>query len=575
MVSPPSPSSVRGALATAWAPPHRSAFDAAHYYGAASAAQGFVRALVEYSGKRPVALFVPQGSRHAAEQWLRAGFPPSARSGVRVLRPWDVLGNGRPSVDISVWHHVDGASTFLPFALRSTLCDVRVPITLVHHTVSYPSLLSSFFLRMLVDDVRPYDALVCTSRAARKAVTGLISNVRETCRARLGVAPAWRARLEVIPLGVDTRRFRPRNRAAARHVFRVPQEADVLLWVGRLSPADKADLLPFLRVFSGLVKSNRKRRLLLLVVGRGPALLALRQYARELGIGARVRFLAAVSNEQMPQVYSAADVLVSPVDSVQESFGLVPVEAMACGLPQIVSDWDGYRDTVEHGVTGFRVPTYWLSCDEEAQRLALWPFSEGREHLLLGQSVVVDVEAMGARIQTLLDSPRTARDMSRRSRERAVRQYSWEAVLGQYEDLWRDLERQATRDHTPPPRELLERAPFFEAFQGHASVTSPAHFGLQLSAAGTRLLRGEEALPLGAGAEVVIDVELVSRVLNAAGGGVSGISSPDAIVRRLKPRGRVEVARVKRHLMWLAKYGFLALTEQRAAGQVAVVKARS
>ena len=55
--------------------------------------------------------------------------------------------------------------------------------------------------------------------------------------------------------------------------------------------------------------------------------------------------------------WASADVFCSLSDNIQETFGIVPVEAMAAGLPVIVSDWDGYKDTVRDGIDGFRIPT--------------------------------------------------------------------------------------------------------------------------------------------------------------------------------------------------------------------------
>ena len=56
-------------------------------------------------------------------------------------------------------------------------------------------------------------------------------------------------------------------------------------------------------------------------------------------------------------IWSVADMFISFSDNIQESFGLTPVEAMAAGLPSVVSDWDGYRDTVRDGLDGFSIPT--------------------------------------------------------------------------------------------------------------------------------------------------------------------------------------------------------------------------
>src|ERR1700676_1499624 len=100
---------------------------------------------------------------------------------------------------------------------------------------------------------------------------------------------------------------------------------------------------------------------------------------------------------------ASADVLLSPSDSVQESFGLTPIEAMSSGLPQIVADWDGYRDTVVDGEPGFRVPTYWTDCSGDLRdtgTISGWTF----DHLCLGQSVAIDISKMCERIQLLADN---------------------------------------------------------------------------------------------------------------------------------------------------------------------------
>jgi glycosyltransferase involved in cell wall biosynthesis len=69
-------------------------------------------------------------------------------------------------------------------------------------------------------------------------------------------------------------------------------------------------------------------------------------YAGELGVADRITILRGVSADDKPFLYRAADVFLSPVDNVQEMFGIRPVEAMACGIPQVVADWNGYRDLV-------------------------------------------------------------------------------------------------------------------------------------------------------------------------------------------------------------------------------------
>jgi glycosyltransferase involved in cell wall biosynthesis len=66
----------------------------------------------------------------------------------------------------------------------------------------------------------------------------------------------------------------------------------------------------------------------------------------------------------------AADLFISLADNIQETFGLTPVEAMAAELPVLVTDWDGYRETVRDGMDGFRIPT-WMPPPTFGQDLAV------------------------------------------------------------------------------------------------------------------------------------------------------------------------------------------------------------
>jgi D-inositol-3-phosphate glycosyltransferase len=93
----------------------------------------------------------------------------------------------------------------------------------------------------------------------------------------------------------------------------------------------------------------------------------LRSLASELGIAERVSFLGAVDHERLPLFYSAADVCVVP--SFYESFGLVALEAMACGTPVVASRVGGLEVTVRDGETGYLIP--WRCPEPFAERLEL------------------------------------------------------------------------------------------------------------------------------------------------------------------------------------------------------------
>jgi hypothetical protein len=135
---------------------------------------------------------------------------------------------------------------------------------------------------------------------------------------------------------------------------------------------------------------------------------------------------------------SGGDVFVFPIDNLQETFGLAPVEAMAAGLPVIVSDWDGMKDTVTPEV-GIRVPT-------ELPRAPLSTYVSYR-HLggtdsylqYLGQiasMTPVDVGALAQALVTLASDPALRSQMGAKALERARKLYDWAAVIPQMQALW-------------------------------------------------------------------------------------------------------------------------------------------
>ncbi len=156
-------------------------------------------------------------------------------------------------------------------------------------------------------------------------------------------------RIEVIPCGVDPERFRPRERAACRQELGLGAEP-LVLFVGRLEPLKGVELL-----IDALVHLDG---VTLLVVG-GDARSAgyqaeLERRAARRGVAARVRFVGAVPQERLPLYYNAADVCAVP--SFYESFGLVALEAMACGVPVVAARVGGLSATVRDGENGFLVP---------------------------------------------------------------------------------------------------------------------------------------------------------------------------------------------------------------------------
>lgn len=156
----------------------------------------------------------------------------------------------------------------------------------------------------------------------------------------------------VLPFGVDTRRFSPGDRLVACERFGLPQDIPVVVFVGGLDAAHYFKGVDVLLDAFAIMKSTAH----LLIVGDGNQRSAFEERARLLGIANRVHFAGSVPFEALPEAYRAADVHVLPSIDRSEAFGIVTEEAMATGIPSVVSDLPGVRSLVIPEATGLRVP---------------------------------------------------------------------------------------------------------------------------------------------------------------------------------------------------------------------------
>ena len=214
------------------------------------------------------------------------------------------------------------------------------------------------------------------------------------------------AQIEVIPLGVDPERFSPEPRKEARSALGMSVDERVILAVGRVEPLKGLDIL--IRAFGELTDRSGVR---LVIIGGDesarPEFDRLESIADEVGVREAMTFTGAVEHHLLPNYYRAADVVVMP--SFAESFGLVAVEAMACGVPVVASRVGGLASTIADGRTGYLVP--WR-CPE--------PFAEKIELLLRNEPLRDALGAAGV--------------------ER-MRDYSWDSVVGELAALYASVIR--------------------------------------------------------------------------------------------------------------------------------------
>jgi phosphatidylinositol alpha-1,6-mannosyltransferase len=204
----------------------------------------------------------------------------------------------------------------------------------------------------------------------------------------------------VVPPGVDVDRFRPlddASRAEARRDLGLPDGAELVVSISRLVPRKGFDVA----IEAAALLAPSRPHLVLAISGAGRDERRLRRLAADRA--APVRFLGRVPNERLPALYACADVFAMACRTrwgglEQEGFGIVFVEAAACGVPQVAGDSGGAAEAVDDGVTGLvvRRPD--------------------------------DPREVAAALEALFGDPGRRADMARASRKRAVAEFSYDVL---------------------------------------------------------------------------------------------------------------------------------------------------
>lgn len=312
--------------------------------------------------------------------------------------------------------------------------------------------------------LQSWDAVICTSKVVRATVDGLLGEWQDYLSARLGVpagtAPGTAARLQlpVIPLGVDCDAFR-RDEAAGKGLRRehaIPDDAVVAIFLGRLTATAKAHPLPMHR---GLAEAARRTgaNVHLLLVGwfetEGERE-QIERLARDICPEVTVHVLDGRDTAVRRAAWSAADLFTSLSDNIQETFGMTPVEAMAAGLPVVITDWNGYRDTIENGVQGISVPTVMPppgSGEILAERYRDGSFSYGGYIGRTAQFTAVDPAPVAEAYARLIADAELRRRMGAAGLARARSHYDWSVIIPRYEEVWADLAARRARDGEVAP----------------------------------------------------------------------------------------------------------------------------
>jgi len=291
------------------------------------------------------------------------------------------------------------------------------------------------------------DTVVCASRCAQR----IMSHYRDCVISALG--KEMDLQLPLIHHGVDVRRISRCAKEAARQRLGLGQEP-VFLYFGRLSLWQKADLIGLLRCFAR-VFCGRAATLILAGGAINPKanrdleeIDGERQRVAQLLGESAVRLHVNVDGPLKNDLFSAADVFVSPANSLQETFGLSLAEAMLYQLPVIATEWSGYTDIVVTNETGYLVPVRKIGAEPAyASNVYLNHFEQAVASV---SRVAIDWADFGRRMECLANSRSLCTALGLKGLKRAKAQFTIDAMINAYGEIWHEsLSRRSARKVKP------------------------------------------------------------------------------------------------------------------------------
>ena len=457
---------------------------------------------------------------------------------------------------------------------RSRFGDASWSICGITHTTASTRAMDAI-ADLLTAPVHPWDALICTSRAVHNNVSRILEAEAEYLKRRLGVSKITLPKLPIIPLGVHADDFK-RNKSVdlkARKELNISQDEVVILFVGRLAFHGKAHPLVMYQALEQAVSATGKK-IVLIECGWHANEKIQKSFERAAATACpsvRCLHLDGRNPEKLALGWSSADIFCSLSDNIQETFGITPIEAMAAGLPVVVSDWDGYRDTVRDGIDGFRIPTYMPPPgygEEIASRHALEIDSYDMYCAHTSSVIAVDLAATTKAFIKLISSSNLRNKMGSQGRQRVLDVYDWKVIIPTYEQLWAELTslRKASADCSHQPTVQASRLDPFYGFASYPSKKVRIQSWVQLSTPNSDIVIQR--------LHKLVELEMVNYILDR----MASMSQLESVLRNLNSSSKsIETLihdiedddRGKEKLflsiIWMIKLGLLEIDQKASA----------
>ncbi len=413
--------------------------------GRKQANMGFINALFRKDPFQMYHFFV-DNPQSLVQRWKEeSAAQPLLKRGVLHAFPRTHLEKRLKIVPYSVCHLSDPMTEFAAMCYARNVFSAKLfPITAVNHTISYVEYAAPT-LGHIWPGCSPRDGIGCTSVASKAIMEAWYAHARQAH----SIPDQWRQpQLDIIPLGVPDPELGQNDaqtteayRNELREKFGVAPETVFLLLYGRISIVDKMDVRPLFLALRRLRTKHPQLPFFLCIAGSMDGDDGLEKQLHALAKTWNISFalMPNPTRKDKKYLFAAADIFVSPVDNIQETFGLTLVEAAQSALPVIASDWDGYRDIIVQGETGILVPTHAPTDTPNLDALAGVLFNKIHQ-LFRSQQTSLHVPSLENALYTLISDGALRRSMGQKAKERAARLYTFDTVVEGWLNFWQKLE---------------------------------------------------------------------------------------------------------------------------------------
>lgn len=451
--------------------------------------------------------------------------------------------------------HLGGWGYFFPglVYLRNTYAKNKFPITGIIHSLN--GIETKYHaLKICTAPVLPYDTIICSSKAGERVVKKIFKEIKSDFSER-NKKYEYKGTTKIIPLGFDDTYLNLTKKQECRQQLGLPLDAVILLTLNRFSPHTKADLSPLIKTFQRLLSSINDVPIHIIISGAGREneISFLKQVLSECSLLNHVRIISNFENKIKPLLFGAADIYISVSDNLQETFGISVIEAMASGLPVVVSDINGYSELVKHSVNGFKIPSIWIDEFKLAELADIMDFNSMQ--LFFSQCMAIDTEKLYESILLLIKDSKLRKDMGLRARDSVRDKYCWSNVIQTYENLWQHLFNQSLTYSGPVDalnNPFLNN--YLKTFDHYPTVLLQNHYLCRITHEGKKVLE-TGVIPLAfSDIGSILDNETIVHILHCI---------------QMKPMTVVEIItlesfqqekdRLKYFLLWMAKYALIQI----------------